>query len=44
MDVSSELENYCLISGTGAALFIPNYENWRKSAEKYREKEFTSVL
>lgn len=36
--MSKEVENYCLVSETGAELFIPNSENRRKAAEKHKEK------
>lgn len=39
--MSREVENYCLVSETGAELFIPNSENRRKVAEKHKEKKKT---
>lgn len=39
MEVSRELENDCLISETGAELFMPHSENRRKVAEKHREEK-----
>lgn len=39
MEVSREVENYCLVTETGAELFIPNFKNKREVAEKHREKK-----
>lgn len=44
MEVSRELENDCLISETGAELFIPHSENRRKVAKSSGRKKKTSSL